>query len=176
MPAIVERLNEARLQFAPAYTVDDFSSGRFPGFGVGDFCVLLRGGRIAAVAGVWDQHAMRQTVISGYGGWLKHLRPLCNVVRRPPLPSPGATLRYFTLSFVAADDTPALAALVRQIYNDAVGGPWSHFTLALHEDDPRSAIFKDYRCDHFAGRLYAVTFDQVAELDARVPYVDAGLL
>ena len=176
LPAIVERLNAERLQFAPAYTVDDFTGGRFPGFGVEDFYVLSRGDRIAAVAGAWDQQTLRQTVISGYGGWLNRLRPLCNLFRRPPLPSPGTTLRYFTVSFVAADDAPALAALMRHIYNDAVGGPWSHFTLALHEDDPRSAIFKAYRRDHFAGRLYAVMFDQSADLDGRVPYVDAGML
>ena len=175
LPAIVDRLNENRQQCAPIYKVEDFTAGRFPEFSPEDFYVLKRGNRIAA-AGVWDQHAFRQTVIDGYGSWLKVARPLVNIARRPKLPPPGTALRYFNVSFVATDDVDALAVLLRRIYNDAIGGPWSHFTIALHERDPRKAVLQDYRKDNFAGRLYAVTFDGPPTLDDRVPHVDAGLL
>lgn len=175
LPQIVAKLNKNRLQFAPAYAVEDFTGGRFPDFRPEDFYVLRRGGRIAGVAGVWDQHRFRQIVVTRYGGWLR-LRPLINWFRRPPLPPPGEPLRYFYVSFTSTDDAPALAALLCRIYNDAVGGPWTHFTLALHERDPRAAALSDYRSTHFAGRLYAVTFDGLPQLDARIPFVDAGLL
>ena len=176
LPAIVEKLNENRLQFAPLYSEGDFTSGRFPNFRVHDFYALMRDGNVAAVAGVWDQHAFRQTVVSGYGGWLKRLRPVINLGRRQRLPPAGTELRYFTVSFVACDNAADLAVLMRRIHNDALGGPWSHFTLALHEDDPRAEVLAEFPRDHFAGRLYAVTFDGPADLDDRIPFVDAGLL
>jgi hypothetical protein len=176
LPDILAKLNENRLQFAPAYTAKDFLSGRLRGFRVEDFYVLRRRGRVAGVLGVWDQCSFRQTVVVRYGGLLGKLRPLINLVRRPPLPPPGQPLPYFYLAFLATDDTDAFAALLRRAYNDAVGGAYSHFVVGLHERDPRAAVLNEYPRTPFAGRLFAVTLDGPPDLDDRVPYVEAALL
>jgi hypothetical protein len=173
---IVAKLNENRLQFAPAYTVGDFTSGRLAGFRSQDFYVLRRAGRIAGVAGAWDQRAFRQTVVARYRGWLGRLRPLINCVRRPPLPPPGRPLPFFYLAFLSTDDTAAFAALIRRAYNDALGQGYSHFVVGVHEDDPRAAVLNDYARTPFAGRVFAVTMDAPPRLDGRVPYVEAALL
>jgi hypothetical protein len=176
LPDIVAKLNENRLQFAPAYTEDDFLSGRLRGFRVEDFYVLRRGGRLAGVLGAWDQRSFRQTVVVRYGGLLGKLRPLVNLVRRPPLPPPGQPLRFFHAAFLATDDTAAFAALLRRVYNDGVRGDCTHFIVGLHERDPRAAVLADYPRTPFAGRLFAVTLDGPPDLDGRVPYVEAAFL
>jgi hypothetical protein len=176
LPEIVAKLNENRLQFAPAYTEDDFTSGRLRDFMLEDFYVLRRRGRIAAVAGVWDQTSFRQTVVVRYCGWLGRLRPLVNLFRRPPLPAPGRPLKFFYLAFVAGDGVPAFAALLRRVANDFAAGDYTHFIVGLHERDPSLAALTDYAYTPFAGRLFAVTLDGPPELDDRVPYIEAALL
>lgn len=176
LPAIVAKLNENRMQFAPAYTESDFLDGRFPEFRIDDFYVLRRAGRLAGVLGVWDQRKFRQTVVMRYRGLLGKLRPVINWMRRPPLPPPGEALKFFYVAFVATDDVAAYRALFRRAYNDAVGHGYTHFVAGLHERDPRTIVFEDYARTPFAGRLFAVTLDGPANLDDRVPYMEAALL
>jgi hypothetical protein len=176
LPEIVAKLNENRLQFAPAYSEEDFRSGRLHGFRVEDFYVLMRQGRIAGVVGRWDQRYFRQTVVVRYRGLLGTFRPLINLFRRPPLPPPGVPLKFFYLAFLATDDTAAFAALLRKAYNDAIGTYLTHFVVGLHEDDSRAAVLKSYPRTAFAGRLFAVTLDEPPNLDGRVPYVEAAFL
>lgn len=176
LPAIVAKLAENRLQFAPVYREEDFLGGRFPGLRVEDFYVLRRSGRVAGVLGVWDQSSFRQTVVTAYRGWLGRLRPLVNLVRRPRLPDPGSRLRFFYLAFAATDDVDAYRTLVRFVYNDRCESGYSHFTTALHETDPRCRVLDEYRATPFAGRLFVVTFGDPPELDGRVPWVEAALL
>jgi hypothetical protein len=176
LPEIVAKLNENKLQFAPAWTEADFVSGRMHGFRIEDFYILRRGGRIAGVLAKWDQRSFRQTVVLRYGGWLGRLRPAINLLRRPPLPPPGTPLPFFYIAFVSTDDTEACAALLRHVYNEHCGGQYSHFVVGLHEQDPRVAALGDYAQTPFAGRLFAVSLDGRPDLDDRVPYVEAALL
>jgi hypothetical protein len=176
LPDIVSKLNENRLQFAPAWTVDDFANGRLHGFRAEDFYVLRRKGKIAGVLAKWDQRSFRQTVVLRYQGWLGRLRPLVNVVRWPPLPRAGVPLSFFYVAFLSTDDVEAFAILLRHVYRENAFGAYTHCTVGLHERDPRAAVLKDYGHTPFAGRLFAVTFDRPPELDDRVPYVEAALL
>jgi hypothetical protein len=77
---------------------------------------------------------------------------------------------------MSTDDTEAFRSLLRRAHNDHVGGPYTHFTLGLHEKDPRLAVLSDYARTPFAGHLFAVSFDGDPQLDGRVPYVEAALL
>lgn len=181
LPEIVHKLNQNRLQFAPIWTEADFLFGRLGGFSIGDFYLLRRQGRVAGVLGVWDQQALRQTVVLGYHGHLRWLRPLINTVCRPVLPSPGKPLNFFYVAFVSTDDVDAFRILLRCVYNDAAMGKlrshdYTHFVVGLHERDPRAHVLEEYSRTAFAGRLFAVTFDGPPELDGRVPYVEAALL
>jgi hypothetical protein len=176
LPEIVAKLNENRMQFAPAYTEEDFLGGRLHGFRIEDFYLLRRGGRLAGVLGVWDQRSFRQTVVLRYRGWLGKLRPLINFVRRPPLPCPGEPIPFFYVAFVSTDDTAAFTTLLRRVHNEHCDGRYSHCVVGLHEDDPRTVALNEYPRTPFAGRLFAVTFDGPPELDGRVPYAEAAFL
>ncbi len=176
LPAIVKKLNEQKMQFQPAYTEDDLLDGRLQNLRIDNFRLLHRGGKLAGVMAAWNQRSFRQTVVKKYSGWVGTFRPLINLARKPALPATGEALRFFYVAFAATDHPDDYRALLRSIYNEAVDGPDTHMIAGLHERDPRTASFEEYSRNHFAGRLFSVTFDGPVELDNRIPYVEAALL
>ena len=177
LPAIVAKLNDNRLQFAPAYSVQDFQpGGRLTGLCAQDFYLLRRDGRIAGVLALWDQSAFRQTVVHSYSGVLAWLRPLVNRVRKPPLPATGRPLSYAYLALISTEDDGVFRALLRRASNDALAAGQSRLVVGLHERDSRLEALSEYSRTRFAGRLFAVTFDGLPKLDDRIPYMEAALL
>ncbi|MGH7774864.1 MAG: hypothetical protein ACREQA_21780 [Candidatus Binatia bacterium] len=194
--------NHQRRQLAPYTTMDDFISSADPSrengeagasgawlrdFRVEDFYVALRDHRVIGVLGKWDQNGYKQTVITGYRGTLRFLRPLYNLgaalTGGASYPPPGRPLHSFYASFIAVDndDVEVFRALLRQLYNDQVGTSYHYFVLGLHEKDPLCAALLDYSLTSFAARLFLVHFDDGEELfkslDAgRTPYIEAALL
>jgi len=190
LPEIVACLtrNGQRKQFAPRYTVDDFTAadGRLRDFRVEDFYVAVRGSRVVGTLARWDQRAFKQTRVAGYAGPLRLVRPLVNlgapVLGLPRLPPPGGRLAAFSVTFVAVDDDDprVFAALLRRGYNDAVGQGYAFGLIGLHARDPLATVLADYRRTPFEARLYCVHFEDGAEsfrrLDGRVPHVEVALL
>jgi hypothetical protein len=189
LDAIVACLNEhgAAKQFAPVYARRDFEpDGRLADIAPGDFVVALRGGRVVGTVAYWDQTAFKQTRVVAYRGGLRLLRPLVNasapLLGWPRLPRPGAHLRSFYAACVAVEgnDPAIFAALLRHLYNRAVGGPHAFFVLGLHERDPLAAALDDYRCSAYRGRLFAVHFADgeraYRALDGRIPHVEVATL
>ncbi len=66
------------------------------GFTRDDMCVIRRGGRIVAAAGVWDQSAWKQVVVHGYPRWMRWMRPMMGVgatcLGWPRLPPEGGSV------------------------------------------------------------------------------------
>lgn len=191
LPEIVECLNRnnRRKQFAPLHRIEDFRErGRWRSFRPEDFYVARRTGKVIGVIGKWDQRAFKQTRVVGYGGALRWLWRVSNLLRRvldtPRLPAPGpkGSLSYFHASFVAVDDDAldTFRALLREVYNDAVAAGDSYFLIGLHERDPLAAVLDEYSLISFTGRLFCVCFpeDEAAfhALDSRIPYVEAATL
>jgi hypothetical protein len=180
------RRNLGRRQLGPVYEEADFGSAWLRGFHVEDFYVALRGGRVVGVVGAWDQRGFKQTVVRGYAPRLAAARPFYNALARalgwPRYPRPGESLRSFYASFVAVDgdDLDVFRALLRSLYNDHVASGHHYFVLGLHERDPLVPALADYALTPFAGRLFAVHFDDGEELwrrlDGRVPYVELAML
>ena len=195
IPEIVACLNRnhARRQFAPAWQVEQFTTQHTPGeyphvrdLRASDFYVAFRDGRVIGVLARWDQSGYKQTVVTGYHGRMRLLRPLVNLAA--PLigcarfPPPGEPLRSFYASCIAVDgnDLSVFRALLRRLYNDHVGTGYAYFLVGLHEHDPLAAALDDYRLTPFAGRLFIVHWPDGEErfrgLDGRVPYVELAML
>ncbi|MBI3551602.1 MAG: hypothetical protein HY077_03725 [Elusimicrobia bacterium] len=179
LPELVDCLNRhgARRQFAPVHRVEDFRpGGRWLGLTAENFTLALRGGRIVGALARWDQSAFKQTRVAGYGA------PLSWVRRLTRLPAPGRTLPFFYASFAAVDgdDLSVFRALLRRLYNDAVGKDYLYFIPGLHERDPLAAALRDYSATPFSGRLYCVSFvdgeSALRSLDGRIPHAEAALL
>jgi len=176
LPEIVTALNAGRMQFAEVYCEEDFTSGRFADFPLSDIFILRRDGEVAGVLGLWSQQRFRQTVICGYNGWLKYLRPVVNMFRRPALPPAGAALNFAYAAFRAAVDKAALKTLLQQVLFEAQRRGHQYITLGLHENDPHLHAVTCLRHTPFAGELFAVTFNKEPDLDHRTPFVEAALL
>lgn len=195
VPDIVACLNRnmARRQFAPHFHISQFTGGPpEPGYPhlhdlhPEDMYVAVRDGRVVGVLARWDQSRYKQTVVTAYHGRLRRLRPWLNVgaalLGWPRYPAPGQPVRSVYAAFPAIDedDRAVLAALVRALYNDQVGGRDAYFLLGVHERDPLATVLDDYSVTPFAGRLYAVHFSEgapaFAALDDRVPFVELAML
>ncbi len=98
LPAVLEFMATAgaRRQFFPRYGPDDFLSagGQLRGIELERLWLAERGGRLVGTLAGWDQHAFRQSVVHGYSGGVRWLRPLYNVVQHvrglPGLPRLGS--------------------------------------------------------------------------------------
>jgi hypothetical protein len=189
LPEIVDCLNRnnARKQFAPVHDVENFIHGnRWKDFQPSDFYVARKRNRVVGVVGRWDQSSFKQIRVVSYSNHLRWIVSGASAVRSllgtPSFPMPGEYVPFFYVSFIAIDqdDAGVFRALLRQVYNEAVGSSFRYAMVGLHERDPLLAAVKDYSLTPFAGRLFCVCFADsepaYRTLDSRVPYVEAATL
>lgn len=174
-----------RRQFFPAYTEDDLFAergGSLLGLRPGDLWIARRRGDIVGTLGAWDQHAFKQTVVVGYGGWLRWLRPAVNAWAtlrgQPRLPRPGEAMRYRVAAVpcVEGDDPAVFDALLRA----AAGSGSGHLMIGLHERDPLAPTAALWAAARYTTRLFVVCRDDGkadrSALDGRPPYLEVGSL
>ncbi|MGA2813722.1 MAG: hypothetical protein ABSG16_20150 [Candidatus Acidiferrum sp.] len=189
LPQIVECLNRnnARKQFAPFHTCEDFlPGGRWRDFTPTDFYVAMRDNRVMGVIGQWNQRRFKQTRIIRFSGPLRWLAPMVKlahpILKGRRFPEVGEELRSFYVSFVAVDndDVSVFRALLRVLYRDAAAGDAMFALTSLHQEDPLRAALADYSLTPFCARIFCVCYgdgNQVFEnLDNRVPYMEAATL
>ncbi len=150
--------------------------------GAPDLLLAIRNNRIVGCCAGWDQRSFRQTHIEAYSRSLALLRPVYNfaaaLLPLKRLPAPGSALPYLYLSFVAIEenDPRIFRLLLREFYCRHRSGPWHYVIAGLHERDPLAAVLQEYRRIDAGGRLFAVNYDDgaqvVAGLDGRVPYIE----
>jgi ribosomal protein S18 acetylase RimI-like enzyme len=190
LPAVLAFLEAEgpRRQFFPCYrTVDLFTAeGALRGLRAEDLLLAFHGGRLVGTLGGWDQFALRQTVVHGYGRLLGRVRPIYNAWARwrgrPRLPAPGEVLRYLTaaLPVVAGDDAGVFAALLDALRGGRAAGPWEYLLVGLHEADPLLRVLRACPGTWYTTRLYLVCWEDGDErrrsLDSRPPYLELGSL
>jgi hypothetical protein len=167
LPEVVELLRTAGAdyQFAPAWSVDDLRSRqRCPGLAATDFrMVRSTGGTALACAALWDQRAVKQTIVRRYSRRLGRLRPLVNVAAaltgRPLLPAVGREIRHAFVSHLVADPgRPELVELfVNLLHGPARTRGIDYLTLGFDARDPRLAhLRRAMRPREYRSRLYVV--------------------
>ncbi len=128
------------------------------------FRLVLAGAQVVACAALWDQRGFRQTVVRGYAGRLRRLRPLLNlsatIFGTPRLPPAGSILALGFLSPFATDPGygDLLPELVALNLAPAAERGLEFLTLGLAADDPRLAPVRR----RFAGREYCSRIYRVA--------------
>lgn len=187
---IVAFLNNygAGRQFFPACVTEDFAAEarRTRGFRPDDFRVAVRKGRIAGVMGLWDQSSFKQTVVHGYGGFLRCGRFLYDGYARlrgfRPLPRPGETIPmgYAALSCIAENDPGIFDLLLRHVLAEARNRGLAFVMLGLAERDPLLATARRRPHIPYCSRLYSVGWDNGSEfhdrLDTRISHVELATL
>jgi hypothetical protein len=189
LPAIVRFLNQhgAHKQFFPAYTPADFANSPLTlNFSPEDFVVAWQGKTPVGVMGLWDQSGYKQTVVQGYGGWLKRFRPLVSLGLRllgaKPMPAPGGSLNFAYAAFVCiANNDPAIFdQLLRRVYNLAAARGFAYLMIGLTQTDPLLAAARRYLHVPYHSRVYLVSWqadeDYPARPDGRIPYLEIAAL
>jgi hypothetical protein len=180
--------NGRRYQLTPRWTKETLCQpDHTPGLHPGDFWLALDGEQVVGCAAFWDQSSVKQTMIYGYNGWLRTLRPWVNglswLTGFPRLPAPRQPFRFGFASHLAADDDDpqVYAALLRQIYNQAVARRDSYLMLGLAERHPFFPLARRaYPHIDYPSQLYLAGWgdleSQIECLDDRPVGVEAGVL
>jgi hypothetical protein len=189
LPALLDCLdrNGRRHQLAPCWTAETLCRpGSTPGLAAADFLLALDGERVVGCLAAWDQSAVKQLVVRGYGGALAAWRPLLNLAAPlggwPRLPPPGSPLRscYASHRAVDGDDPEVLAALLRAVYNLAVGRRLGVLAIGFGAADPARAVVAGYRSTAYASDLYLAAWEDgegaAAGVDGRLPGPEIALL
>jgi hypothetical protein len=154
-----------RRQLFPALTEADFGpGGAAVGPEPGDVVIARRGGQIAGAGALWDQGALKQTVVRGYAGALRWLRPAYNLGARllgapaAPLPAPGSPLRsaYACFLAVAEDDPLVCRAVLRSLLSLAAARGLAYVLLGLAEGDPLLDVGRRFPHVAYGSTLYTV--------------------
>jgi len=186
--ACLER-NGRRRQFAPAWTADTlFDDEATPGLAPTDFRLALDGERVVGCLALWDQRAVKQTVVRGYDGLLGPLRRPLNALGAfagnwPRLPAPGEPLDFAYISHVAVDgdDPRTFAGLLRAACNEATPRGLGSVVIGFDLDDPLGAVIRrDYRAVTYGSRLMLASWEDGHEavdlLDGRMTGCEVALL
>jgi hypothetical protein len=173
-------------QLFPRYQAGDFfnPSGALRDLAAYDLLLAFRAGKLVGTLGAWDQAGFKQTIVAGYGSYLRWLRGLYNcwagLRGRPRLPQPGQALRYLTaaLPVVAGDDAVVFKALVDALLCRTPAA--EYLLIGLAEGDPLLAVLRSYRGVCYTTNVYLVCWQDGDELrasfDGRPLYLELGSL
>lgn len=118
------------------------------GFSAKDVVVIRDGGKVAAVAGVWDQRSWRQLIVHRYPRWMRVARLLCHWagpgVGWPRWPAEGAVaaIGHVFPFAVAAGAESTVARLWQGVQDIARRRGINWLALGLDEGDP---LWRDFR-------------------------------
>jgi len=180
--------NGSQKQFYPYLSKDFFLSknGVLRDFCIHDFYIAIKQDRVVGVLAKWDQSHFKQTIIEGYNGKLKWIRPFYNrcakILEYPQLPDTKVPLNFFYISFVAIDNNNVdiFKDLLATVNNDAIDSQYSFFVVGLHSEDDLKDCIKGYRNIVYKSRLYIVYWedgkDAFSSLERRMPYLEVGIL
>jgi hypothetical protein len=151
--------NNREYQLAPVWSASDICAD--------DFWTLYSSfDTPVGCAAIWDQRAMKQTVVRGYSGALKWARPFCNVAAMflgtPRLPEIGAPLSHVYVARLATgSDQPELVECLVNLLrasNRALSA--DYLVIGFDSRDPRLAhLRKVFRAREYVSRIYAVHWD-----------------
>jgi hypothetical protein len=155
-------------QFAPSWSTSEICPERMQ-------VLRSHNGAEIACAGIWDQRAIRQTVVRGYSGVLRWTKPFLNFAATmfgaPHLPRVGAALSHAYVSHLATvAHYPEIAGtLVLWLLASREARSVEYLTLAFDSRDPRLPLFRrTFRAHEYISRMYAVYWDDGAELAGKL--------
>lgn len=174
-------------QFAECWSAQELAALPALGLHPENFHSIRSGGRISAVAALWDQRVFKQTVVRGYGPWLALVRPGINIAAQilgtPRLPAVGSTLAHAFVSHLAVDpaESNAFLGLIARLRTVAAGRGIEFLTVGLAANDSRLAsLRRSFRCREYRSRIYVVRWPGLGgsaqELDGRSLGPEVALL
>jgi hypothetical protein len=194
LEGIVQCLHRVGAQrcFAPVWSAADLAGDHaLPGLSVTDFWVVHQENEVVGCASRWNQQGVKQTVVRGYGGTLRWVRPFINTAARlqagPMLPPVGEPVHHVYLSHLAAAtgdadlDRQVRITLLAAVYNAAAAAGDQFLMVGAAADDPfNDHVRRHYRTIALPSRLFLAYWkdgaEAVAAVDGRPVGVEIALL
>ncbi len=154
-------------QFSPFYSTADLKGKTtlLPCFDHSNLYAYLRGSKVTATAGVWDQNSFKQTVVAGYSLPYRFIRPLANAGARmgwsAKLPKVGSHFPYLYASFLshALGYDEDLLSLIRQIMADWSQQGFAYLLVGVHEQNPLANQLQQMSAMALSSTVYMVYWD-----------------
>jgi len=176
----------ARFQYAPHYTVEDFvGKNKLVGFSTDELYLYIKEGKIVGVMGAWNQTSFKQVKVNGYSKTYQYLRPLYNLYSKlkgvPPLPPVGSYIQNIYGSFIAIEDNDSeiFKALLNSIRKHWSNRGFSYIAIGFHERHPLHWELLKCLSQKLESVLYEVYWDEdevVLPKERLVPYVEIATL
>jgi hypothetical protein len=185
IPALAAFLDahNAAHQFAPAWSVATLRGLDGLGLTTDSIRLWKDDGRIRGSIALWDQRALRQTVVLRYPAPLGALRPLVNFVApltgAPRLPPPGAPLTQATIALVAAEDKAVFEALLAAALDLAHRRRFDAAALGMPTASAWRAAVPRRGAIEYRTTLYCVSWPggaSAAPREPRPPHPELGFL
>ncbi|MDB4476934.1 hypothetical protein N9018_01895 [Rhodopirellula sp.] len=150
--------------FAPVYEHSDFqASGTFREMSFGSIAVIRVRGRIVGAAGLWDQHAFRQTIVRGYAGAIGSFRPFLNFWSKLTggiqLPAVGQPLHCCYVAFPMVQCAKHAMMLLNQLIRMAPVSAGC-LLIGLCDEDPLLSAMRVQAVGEYRTRLYGVSLNR----------------
>jgi hypothetical protein len=110
-------------------------------------------------AALLDQRHCKQTVIDGYDGALRLVRPLYNLVGRIRLPAANTRLDHAYVTHFRAAGTAAAKKLIKAVRSRAAVLGFDHVLFAFTASDPLLAVARTFKPVEYVSSIYTVAFD-----------------
>lgn len=156
----------SRYALHPYWDADGLSSLQPVGWRPENTLLLMKNDRPVACGSVWDQRAVRQQRITGYGPALAYGRPLISAALGsagfPGLPRPGKTLPHGYLSHLAVlpGEEAVLPGLIAALLRLAGSRGLTGVILGLSEMHPWLARLRKLRALRYRSQLYLVHWEE----------------
>ncbi len=185
IPSLVRFLNREaqKHNFFPVSRARDWAGIIDNGLAITDAFLLEEAGEIVAAGAVWDQSGYKQYVVNGYSAGLNILAGapwLAKLCGLPPLPRPGETVRYFTLSrWAVRDNDPELFdTFLDQVMTAARDYPVC--LVGVHQGHPLRERLRRRKHIRYDSQVYLVNWEQqsqaVRDLKPMTVYLECGAL
>ncbi|WP_147206182.1 hypothetical protein [Segetibacter aerophilus] len=131
----------SKKEFFPYYDFNFSGNDYYRGLAFDNYYLAFKGEELVGMAGVWDQHSIKQTRIYDYSTSYKMLRPALNIYGRLTngfiLPSKGTVLRYLTIHsiIIKNNESAIFDSILNKINNDFRTGAFDYFLVGLDERD-----------------------------------------
>ncbi len=167
----VECLNtfNSQYQYSPFYSGADLQgkTDLLPCFDENNFYAIVRGSKVIATAGVWDQNSFKQTVVANYSFPYQLIRPFTNLGaklgRNAKLPKIGGQLPYLYASFLshAPEHGEDLLSLIREIMADWSGRGYAYLLAGIHDQNPLANQLQQLAAMVLTSTVYTVYWEDL---------------
>ncbi len=174
VPYLIRQVYEAVNDFNRYYdysavvSLDSLKSPEqfYPGFSTENLFAVFRDGHITATLGVWDQSHFKQTIVTGYKGFLRYLAPLSSLGSKlnlmPELPKIGGSFSTLYACFVSLKQgyEADLAVLLSEVLRLNSKQGYYYLLAGSPKGSPIERIFESQEAFRITSTLYRVYWEE----------------